>query len=215
MHTVKIEYRPIPWIPFKKTIRTKHPEAWHELSTIQFVNVVEFLSNPFTVDSQVILINSLLNLKTPLHSFPSEVVNFHDFLKLTDPLNDWVIKKLIIEGKTYWGPSDQFRNVSVGEFAFGDSHFSNFLKTNNQDFLNKMIACYFRPEDPAPNPNRTVKDARLRFNPLQADENSLVFTKLDQRTKEAILFNYKNMRTWIQDQYSLGFPQTSGWRKAF
>jgi hypothetical protein len=213
VHDVKIKYRPIPWIPYNITIPGKHPSSWNELSTLQFITVVDFLSKPFTVENQVVLVNSLLNLKSPLQSFPPEILVLHDFVKLTTPLSDWVIKKLIIDKQVFIGPSNQFRNVSIGEFAFADSNFLKFLKTKDESFLFKMIACLYRPENHYPNPNQTVKDLRMKFNPVYVDENSLFFSKLDQDTKLALLFNYKNIRTWIQNKYPYVFPKEKSERK--
>jgi hypothetical protein len=214
VHDVVLKYRPIPWIPIKKTIRSKHPEAWHELSADQFAGVVEFLNKAYTKKDQTLLVNSLLSLKNPLDHFPEEVLDLHEFIKIKDPINDWVIKHLEIKGVVYHGPADQFRNVTIGEFAFADSYFINYLKTEKQEYLDKMLACYYRPENPHPDPRRTIRDLREPFNPVYTDENRLIFAGLDARLKAAIVFNYKNMRIWIQDQYTWVFPKATEEKKA-
>jgi hypothetical protein len=206
---VKLSYRPIPWLPFKKEIKTTHPEKWAELDAFQFADVVEFLGKPYDKKSHIALINSLLDLKIPLFDFPEEIIDLHSFIKESYPIRDWVIKSLVLKTGILIGPSDEFRNVTIGEFIFGDSFFLEYLKHDSEKALFKFLACFYRIALPAGTNDYTYEDDRVKFNPKYIESNAKYFEDLDKGLINAIVFNYKNIRGWIQDKYSWVFPKGS------
>jgi len=207
---VEFRYRPIAWLPFGKTIKASHPSSWGELDLFQFADVVEFLNSPYTKENHDKLINSLLDLKEPLAGFPDEIKKLHEFIKTDYPLTTWVVKHLVAGGQIMLGPFDRFRNVTIGEFIFGDSFFLSYIDRNEPDLLNRFLAVYYRPVIENPDPDSTVDDDRIKFNPKHIDERYELFSSVDDRVKAAVVFNYKNVRSWIQDKYSWLFPKSSG-----
>jgi hypothetical protein len=204
---VEFKYKSISWLPVFKKIKATHPSSWGDLDLFQFAEVVEFLNSPYSEQKHDHLINSLLKLKNPLTGFPEEVVRLHDFIKNDYPLVTWVIKHLAINDQILLGPFDRFKNVTIGEFIFGDSHFLRFVKNNDSEQLCKFLACYYRPVNENPDINSTIEDDRIKFNPKHIERRAILFHSLDERVKNAIVFNYKNMRGWIQDQYTWVFPK--------
>lgn len=209
MITVELSYRMVPWLPFKKYVKASHPEGWAELDTFQFADVVEFINKPYDKNSHTALINSLLDLKDPLTDFPEEIIKLHAFIKDSYPIRAWVIKSLAVKNQILLGPSDEFRNVTIGEFIFGDTYFLEYVKTNSPESLGRFLSCFYRPVDAKGENNYTYEDNRVKFNPRHTVEWVKEFDVIDEGIKNAIAFNYKNIRGWIQDKYSWVFPKGS------
>ena len=196
MHDVIFKYRPITWFPYQKEIKTTHPESWDELMPDQFESIVAFLNSFPTKASHVLLTNSLLSLKNPLYDFPDEIFNLKNFIKIDEPFSTVLIKTICPGKNNLYGPSNQFRNVSIGEFAFGETYYLKFMNDKNEKLLYKMIAVYYRRKSE-------------EFNPDIIDTRGSLISELPARTKNAILFNYQVVRRWIQKLYPYIFPETS------
>lgn len=170
----------------KKKVKTRHAENWPELNESQFCDVVAYMHGK--IDSSL-LVNSLLRLKDPLINFPPEVIGLHDFIK--DPFIEVLIKSIRINDMVLTGPQDQFRNVEIGQFAFGDTHYIKFLRNHDENELNKMIATFYLDK---------------AYNQEETNDLADLISNVPARTKLAILFNYQIIRKWIFDRYGWLFP---------
>lgn len=47
--------------------------------------------------------------------------------------------------KKYYGPADELENLTIAELGDTFTFFENFLKTNDEDWANKLIATLYRP----------------------------------------------------------------------
>lgn len=193
MHSVVFKYRPIHWFPYRRKIKTTHPDSWEDLTPLQFEGVVDFLNNENKKDRDFILLaNLLLSLNSPLTSFPPEIFELQKFLQSDKPFSCWIIKAIETESLFLQGPSDDFRNVTIGQFAFADTYFIQYIRDKKPEQLNKLItSLYYLVEwDP---------DGFLGL------ENKI--SLISEKTKTAILFNYMIMRMWIMQKYPYVFPK--------
>lgn len=180
MHQVEIKYG-------KKTIRTGHPEKWTELNESQFCDVVAYVHGKMDIS---LLANSLLKLKDPMTGFPPEVFELHKFI--AEPFTEVLIKSIRINDVVLTGPKDQFSDVEIGQFAFGDTHYIKFLRNHDEQNLNKMIASFY---------------LQGTYDQEQTNDMADMVSNISDKTRMAILFNYQVIRKWIFDKYGWLFPQ--------
>lgn len=199
MHAITLKYCPFPRIPYKKEIQTTHPENWSELTQVQFCKVVDFINNPY---HELLLTNSLLSLEKPLLDFPSEIHELKSFIKLDEPFKEVLIKSFKTGGLEFFGPDDNYRNVTILEFTFADTFFIKFNRDHKEGDLDKLITTLYRPLV-----SGTGK--RIDFDPDHLNDHLPEIGLLDGKLKNAILFNYKVNRLYIQKLYIWLFPAPS------
>lgn len=194
MHNVIFKYRPIFWFPWQKEIKTTHPEKWEELTPLQFEGVVNFINNQRKTENDfVLLANLLLSLQVPLSSFPAEIYDMQKFLNDEKLFSCWIIKTIEIEHIFLAGPQNDFKNVTIGQFAFADTFFIRYIRDKKEELLDKLIASlYF---------------SGGIFNPDIIEPRAESLTGLHEKTKTAILFNYMIIRRWIMKRYPFIFPE--------
>lgn len=189
MHQVVFKYRPVQWLPYQKEIKTTHPERWEELNQHQFEEVVEYLNTEEKTETAVVsLANALLSLESPMLNFPPEIMMLPTFLNEDKYFSCWIIKSL----KGLTGPKDQFKNVSIGQFAFADTFFIQYMRDASTSVLDKLIGTLYINE---------------KFNPDRIELHTNEMATLPDETKAAILFNYSVMRMWIMEKYPYIFPK--------
>lgn len=102
------------------------------------------------------------------------------------------------------GPADKLANLTLAEFSFADRHFSNYMKTQDVNELNKLCAVLWR----VPGKQLDVddagfkNDARISFNSYAINKNSLRFKFTSIRFKLFVLLYFWGCRNEFVKNYS-------------
>lgn len=202
-------------------------ESWNELTRRQLLRIIRVLLMP--MDPQAIkmrILHELLPLPTGLF-FALEDSQITWLLRLAGFVTEeaTLTRNLLPEIrlpilKTYrWqqlhGPADRLGNLVMAEFIFTESFFLAWHHSQNQDYLDNLIAILYRPQregyDPA-SPDYKG-DRREDFNPHLFEKRAQSWVKhLSKPVKMAVLYYYAGCRQALIDQYPevFGGEETGG-----
>lgn len=214
MISLKIEYN-------KSVYHLSHPESFNELDEHQFRAVV---ANAFLIETplssrikdQIILMNILLKKSINKYyknkwfkvvnsmveeGILEEILKLQEFIFKQQTFNSWIISSLNIDSTTLYGPKNRFSYMKFGEFISADMLFMGYFDTKSDDILDKFIAVIYRQADVF----KKGTDIREDFESATLDERTRLVSKLDDITKQSIVFNYSQIRTWLADKYKFVF----------
>lgn len=96
-------------------------------------------------------------------------------------------------GRSYYGPSEQLKNLEINEFSYADGFYTQYLKNPGEiKFLELLIATLWRGPGPG-HPN----DPRRYFYEQSLDEDIAWARRLPDARKKALLINYIGMRNAV------------------
>jgi hypothetical protein len=129
---------------------------------------------------------------------------------LGNKLYVWIISKLNIGRVTvYQGPSDYLSTSTIDEFNAAESFYQMYRHDGNEQYLDQLIACLYRPVARFWQKNNG-KDARKIFSEVDVIRNARKMQKLDKHLRAAILFNYEGCRSLIMARYPTVFIPGDG-----
>lgn len=224
---IQVELKIKTRIPFiTRKVKKDMPQSWNEMSAQDFV----YLSNLFLTkklfspaDREKIC-NHLLQLQSPLKGFPASIIKLTDFIfTMEDEIDKVFIPKFYAGKQFLHGPSDGLQNVRFGEFCMADTFFIMFYRDKSEYFLNKLIACLYRPSpDKGANWDKSIYnpassnfqgDIRERFNDNVLPDRVRCIDKVSDPIRQAIGFNYRILRNGLEKKYPYVFdPQYSNQR---
>jgi len=100
--------------------------------------------------------------------------------------------------KRFYAPNNKLGNIKALEFHFADFFYMKYVQTEQEEDLNNMIACIYRP---APKKSETG-EKRIPFYSGKIEEYALAISKLSFAQKQSILLWYIGCRTFIVEKYS-------------
>lgn len=98
-----------------------------------------------------------------------------------------------------YGPSDLLKNVSFGEWIYADEYFTQFCKTNDIAFLDKLIAVLYRHY--SFKNTRTKEDKRSDFNETKINISSVAIARLKPAIKFAVFFFFAGCKQAISTRF--------------
>lgn len=220
--------KPLSLITYKdksdKTRTFNIPENWNELT----VDNLLYIGDNFEAWRMLISINeSLLKAKCLLFiNFTGlvgkakfELIKNIEFLPETDQLDlinltDFVfekidltvnkIKKIKVGDLEFYGPDDDFGNISIGEFAFADNFFMRYFLERKEEDLDLMIGCLYRPKTT----EKYTGDDREKFNKNKIESFTKRLKKMSYAHKVAIFLWYSGCRESLVNRYPEPFSKT-------
>lgn len=193
----------------EKTIKVLVPETWNELSKHQLRDVLAILSSTDLPKMSVRchLLKVLLGIKN-FFFFALSEYDVACLLYLTTFIfKDCTLTKnnlpFIKTGFLGWrklaGPTENFRNMTFNEFMFADTFLGKASRAKDEKtknfFINKFIACLYRPIDKQAKPG----DVREKFNEHLVDARAKQVSKLSPITKQMIITWYKGCRANLEN----------------
>jgi len=214
MITLKIEYN-------NTIFNLSHPESFNELDEHQFRAIVANvfmckLPLSIRIDDRIRLMNILLKKSINKYvrtkwfkaidgivseGMMNELLDLQNFIFSYQVFNNWIIQSVNIDKSVYFGPKDRFSYMKFGEFISADMLFMGYFESKNDDLLNKFIAVIYRKADIL----KKGIDIREDFSSATMAEREKKIAKLDETTKQSILFNYSAVRSWLTDKYPFVF----------
>ncbi|MDX5510635.1 MAG: hypothetical protein LPK01_00315 [Hymenobacteraceae bacterium] len=124
--------------------------------------------------------------------------------ELTAQLLPWV-KIPGCFNRKYYGPRERLRNISFLEFIFADTYFIHYTQNQEEELLNKFIACLYRERTWCHFIKRKLPnysgDIRQPFNENLIEERARLLAKLPVEEKFAILTWYRGCRDYLEKEY--------------
>lgn len=195
--------------------KVKVPENWNELTGSQ----VRWLANRFhhiikpSYEFQIRVFLRLINIRFWQFQLQYKIMNASDMqiVLLSDLAQPFValdklnltnnkFKRIRIFGKLYLGPDDSLRNLSIAEFSFADKFFANYLKTNEEEWLDKLCATLYR--SPMLFRKNKMLDQRKIFNSYSINNDSKAFRNVKFIDKISILFFYWGCRNLLEQTFT-------------
>jgi hypothetical protein len=109
-------------------------------------------------------------------------------------------------GKKFIAPSARLSNSVFVEFAFADEYLQKYLETKDVQFLNKLIACIYRPKksfiQQLINPS---SDKRQKFNEEDIERNSKLISYLPDEIRFSIFLFYIGCRKYLVKTFAAVF----------
>jgi len=124
-------------------------------------------------------------------------------------LSDTIIKEFKHRGTVYHGPGDMMAQVSVDEYGYADTYFRKWLLTQNEVYLNSLIACLYRPKRKNYQPlSPTFKgDIREDFNRYTIEARARALKDISKAIKAALLLQFWGAREWMANAYPAVFTK--------
>ncbi len=194
MNTIKIYYRPFPFIRYQKQLTVKCPDSFSELTPKQLIAIANLLRGLITEPQFLCILTGIpkrvMRLLTPFDKFKlSELTQ--PFFEST-PYHQFILK--YIANGYLLCPKTKLKYVTFSQFIFADSYFSSYTQSNNPDDLYKFIASLYLPKGTA-------------FEEKLIEENFHFAKKTDATTLQAIAINYQLIREWLTLAYPLIFSR--------
>lgn len=134
---------------------------------------------------------SFMNLS---HENKYHITKLCNFLFEKCELNRWVIKKIRIGLRSYYGPEDYLSDLTGAEMAWLEAKFSDYQKDFKLSVIDEIIAILYRPKP-------LFSSKRLPFSEELAEKTLKRVKLLPRAVKLAIFLNYKGCRNYIIDMH--------------
>lgn len=103
------------------------------------------------------------------------------------------IEKVFGAGVNYYGPSDEFNNITFGEYVDALSYLYDYLGTKNEEYLYLLFATFYREKDKRKF-LQFKKDKRVAYNPERTELLAKKYKHLDK----GIIFGFYILFTSFQ-----------------
>jgi len=205
MKPVTIKYRPISIISAYRTVSGSFPQNWGEVSAKQLIAVACVYKNRI---SDLAFLQSMSGLPMRVLKRTDDYERFKlmeqlEFISERKPYHEFIINELRnpfsrfrfpVSGLLLHAPSPKLKGITFGQFIFADTYFSNYLKSDDENDLNKFIAAIYLRKDE-------------KFDEKCIQQHHAAIGKLDRTTREAIVINYQLIREWLSLAYPLIFQR--------
>ncbi|MFZ4741177.1 MAG: hypothetical protein ACOYLE_08420 [Bacteroidales bacterium] len=188
------------------------PESFADLSMEQWTSYHQFLLQ--NIGEAELLWAFLTGSNTFKLKIPGNRIAAIENLLMfiyNEPLPDWYMKLIEVDGIKLIGPAGEFKNVVCGEFVFADTFYTTFRETENEIYLNKCLAVLMREPDSTANELAAdwKGDHRIVFNENHIDRRAALIAKLPFEMRMAALFNYSIIRELLEKRYIWIFQKTN------
>ena len=113
--------------------------------------------------------------------------------------------------RRYYGPADKLFNITLAEYIKAEVFYTNYLKNNDEEQLNKLIAVLYRKRKLfISKKSETYRgDLRRKFNDHLVSLHAKKLNKLPAEVKTAIAIYYEGCRAFLHKQFP-GVFKSSG-----
>ncbi len=187
-----------------KEITIQVPEAWKELDAEQFVAAAKmYLGNIKTDLFLMDFFRIPKKICKRLSGYQKyKLVEIIEFLKdARAPYNEFFLD--VIPGTECRSPGPKLNGVCFQQFMMVDTYFSRYVQTQNDEWLDYMVACLYTRE----NEYFVLTDKNSGL--LDLGERVPLIHEVDKTVKYAIFLNFIMIKRWLGGAYVHLFPQTA------
>jgi hypothetical protein len=165
---------------------------------------IRFKQRKFMVPAQ-----SLAFIMTPFIQFFSEKSE-NEYI-VSPNLTRQLLPVIKAGKQTLYGPGDGLSNITLREFIFTETAFSDYLHANDASARDKLIAVLYRPSGKIkPCSINFTGDIRERFNDNIIDSRIKIVADMPDATKKAILWYYEGCKRHIAYLFPNVFREGNG-----
>ena len=188
MTSIELEYQPFRWLPFRRHLKTSHPDSWDELSPRQLITAACVFKETISDDR---LIAAMLGLKRRVVKRLSAyqkftLIGLMKFLETYKPYYEFIIPEIA----GFSRPLPRLKNETFGCFIFAEAYFERYAATGDPNYLCRFIACFYR-------------DSEFRESDITG--RAQLIAKESAVMQEAVFVNYFLIREWYTQEYPLVF----------
>lgn len=115
-----------------------------------------------------------------------------------------------------YGPADQLFNITFGEYLAADTYFNRYFETNNQEFLDKLVATLYRPKKKGNRKEiKASGDVREPFNSHTVESRAKHLQYADPALKTAVLLFYQGCKHALIERFPNVFRNDGGGRSRY
>jgi hypothetical protein len=199
------------------TILREIPSSWKELTKDQLLFVAPrvMLSN---ANIELLREMAIYFLMLPKSFY--RLMNLSQLDAIAETFNFfWLANDLSIQHISFvkpnlfrklYGPASRLENCSAAEWAFADKFLNAFLKTKDENDLNSLVACLYRPAFK----NHPLTDVREPFDLGKVEYFARHTAKLKLSERLAVAIFFMGCRTHIIDRFKPVFSVKKSKKKA-
>lgn len=121
-----------------------------------------------------------------------------------------LLPSIRVKGINLYGPESALFNITLDEFIRCETNFEKYKLTNDDAWLNRLIAVLYRRPDPHQNTKYASfsGDRRIVFNDYLVDNNISLVSAISPEYKLAILLFYEGSRWFIMrgsNEFNIAF----------
>ena len=191
------------------------PTSWNEITGKQLVKVMDLLSKEVYPQEAMLYLLKILTGIRWWRFFLSSPTVFYEFFYLTEFLlkENTLTKNVLPKYKGFIGPSDDFENLLMCEFAYTEDYFLRWREDeSNIQLLNELVAVLYRKKKSGYDEKKNEDgDAREPFNEyLCKYYASAVIYHWPLAVKKAIAHWYDGCRTKMMQDFPSVFSGGGG-----
>jgi len=126
--------------------------------------------------------------------FKTEDINGQKVYTLNSQLSKNLLPKIqfgVLKKKLWYGPTDNLTNLIFCEWIHSENEFARFIKSGNENYLNRLVAVLYREKSFT---NEYNGDVRKKFNDFLIDKNAGIAKRIPLSKRIAILLFYSGCR---------------------
>jgi hypothetical protein len=133
--------------------------------------------------------------------FDIEQVNGKKQYFLNSKLTKNIIGPIRVANELWFGPADALTNLKTDEYIRAEHSIFQYHKTQDEFYLNKLIACLWRPAAAVP----ASDDIRVKFDDGIVNASAILASNIAPEIKQGIYLFYSGSRKFL----SARFPHSS------
>jgi hypothetical protein len=219
-------------IPLKFLSDKKHrvsvPSSWNELSRSQLESIAGLLAQEqksvYAFRIKVLEILAKLSKMTVFQIGAERLVDLFAFVEWVEQdieLTDNKVLDIKCKGVRFMGPIGDFSSLTCGEWTDADEAYLDYLQTNKEESLDRLMAILYRERDKKMSPKNPLwkNDYRLPYTEATVKGRIPYMARIPMPTKLAVLFWWKGCRQEWEAVFERVFkdkgagPESFGWQE--
>lgn len=186
------------------------PTKWNELTAKQLVKIIAVFEAPGEVDEARMKLLKILSGISVWRWVMTDVEELNEYLYLTDFLlqANSLTENVRPKYKGFAGPSSDFENLLMCEFAYTEPLFFKWVEESSIDALNQLVAILYRKKKKGYDEGLNKDgDVRIAFNEYECKYfSNKKISKWPIDVKKAVAFWYDGCRRKLIED----FPEVFG-----
>jgi hypothetical protein len=190
------------------------PDNWNELTGKQLIAISKILNHknikPEAAELQilkVLLQKSSFGFGFLKTDIKARLLPYIQWIAETEtPLTENLLPsyRKNIFSKKLFGAANEFNNLKMIEFHYTEVAYQFFINSNEEDYLNDLVAVLYRTKKENYNSNRDSDgDIRIEFKDAEIAYHKKIVSKWSMAVKHAILMWYVGCRQMLVEDYPL------------
>lgn len=195
-HITLVYPRFFKWFP--KSVSASHPSRWEELTADQFLAISNVKPGKRQEEKIIHIMTGLprraVRKLDVFHRY--RLAQLLSFLSNPEPVNKFIFQRV----DDLLAPKERLKGVTFEAFIHADTYFLDWHESQDDEYLNKMIAVFYRPEK---------NKKQLPFDADTVEDRAKRIASWDKKTRDCIALNYGMLRQWLCKSYPCVFPESS------